>query len=325
MTELAAVGGLGHPGRPVQLIGHCPAILTAIDLAKRIAPTNIPILIVGETGTGKELLARLIHENSGRHGSLVAVDCGALPDELIESLLFGHRRGAFTGAVEHSGGLVAEANEGTLFLDELGSLSVRGQSKLLRVLETGTVRRVGEARGRSVSFRLVGTAQHGLSDMLREGHFRDDLMQRLAGAVIKLPSLRDRGEDVIRLARHFAGCEGLRLEPAAAATLARRSWPGNVRELRWMVARCALFATNETIDVRAVGMALEVGPGQLASDGPITADPSSATQLRAVCRQHRGDADRVARALGIAKSTLYRRLKIAGIRLRAFRSRAESA
>ncbi len=303
------------------IVGSSPDVLAAIHLAHLAGPTNIPVLIIGETGTGKELVARLFHQRSCRSGPLVAVDCGALPDDLLESLLFGHRRGAFTGAVEHSGGLIAEADQGTLFLDELGSLSMRGQSKLLRVLETGAVRRVGESRSQSVGFRLVATAQPGLWGMLQQGSFRDDLYQRVAGIVICMPPLRERGNDVALLASSFAESEGLHLEDEAADMLARRDWPGNIRELKWMVARCALFATGDTIGAQAVRMAMEIGPAQVSAGAP-SAIANGLTQLRVICESHRGDADVIANALGIGRSTLYRRLKHVGLRLRPFRRQA---
>jgi transcriptional regulator with PAS, ATPase and Fis domain len=306
------------------IIGSSPAVVTAVSMARKAASTDIPVLIVGETGTGKELLARLVHEESGRSGSLVAVDCGALPDELIESLLFGHRRGSFTGAVDNSRGLIAEADYGTLFMDELSSLSLRGQSKLLRVLETGAVRRVGDARSEVVGFRLVSTAQIGVAEMVGQGTFRDDLMQRVAGLVIRLPSLRERAEDIGLLAGHFASAEGLEMADEALALLSEREWPGNVRELKWMVARSALFATDGRIDAAAVDTALQMGPSQLISQ--VEEKPGIDTmRLRALCETHSGDADEVARAMGIGRSTLYRRLRSAGLSLNSFRRRAASA
>jgi DNA-binding NtrC family response regulator len=304
---------------PVSIVGSSPGLLAAVELATRVAPTNMPVLIVGETGTGKELLAQLIHELSGRDGLLVPIDCGTLPEELVESLLFGHRRGAFTGAFEHVRGLIAEADHGTLFLDELGSLSARGQAKLLRVLETGAVRRVGDVRSRIVGFRLVATAQPALSRMLVDGHFRDDLVQRVAGVVIELPALRERGEDVLLLARHFAEAEGLVLEEEAAAMLATRDWRGNVRELKSMVLRSALFATGQTIDRRAVAIAVQVGLAGLGNGGAGVDETAGVAALSAICRRCGGDPDLVAQALGTSRSGMYRRLKRAGLRLETFR------
>ncbi len=308
-----------------EIIGSSPGIVAALARARQVAPTDLPVLIVGETGTGKELLARLVHQASGRPGPLVDVDCGALPDELIESLLFGHRRGAFTGAVEHSRGLIPEAHQGTLFMDELGSLSPRGQAKLLRVLETGAVRRVGEAGSHVVDFRLVATAQVELSDLIRSGHFRQDLMQRVSGVVIRLPSLGDRGNDVPLLARHFAQSEGLSMDDEAVSILARREWPGNIRELKWMVARSVLCAADGRIGKAAVEIALEMGPRQRTALEDVRAPVGDAMHLRALCREHSGDPDEVARAMGISRSTLYRRVRQAGLDLRAFKRSAATA
>jgi DNA-binding NtrC family response regulator len=216
--------------------------------------------------------------------------------------------------------LIAEADEGTLFLDELSSLSQRGQSKLLRVLETGAVRRVGESRTRSIGFRLVATAQERLSAMMRDGLFRHDLAQRVAGIVVRLPSLRDRGDDVVHLARYFAELEGAFLDDGAAIMLAHRDWPGNVRELKWMVARCALFATDDVIDVNAVRAAMEIGLAQLSHCHDSAPPSDGLVELRTICQEHEGDPDQVARALGIGRSTLYRRLKRVGLRLESFRN-----
>ncbi len=310
-------------GDPLPIVGRSPALLAALDTARRLAATSLPILIVGETGTGKELIARYIHQASGRAGPLVDVDCGALPDDLIEALLFGHRRGAFTGALEHHEGIIENADGGTLFLDELGSLPLRGQAKLLRVLETGEIRRVGATRARSVDVRVVSTMQEDASKRLADGLFRADLMQRVAGAVIRVPPLSERPEDVIPLARHFSACTRRRLEPDAEALLFDRSWPGNVRELRWTIERAALFAVDGGIGPTAVTEALEIGPGTLFGEEPA---PGSArvTELRAACRRYGGDADRVAVALGIGRSTLYRWLKEARLELRTFKERVVS-
>lgn len=308
---------------PLDLIGTSPGLTKAVQMAKQVAPTELPVLVVGETGTGKELLTRQIHRLSGRRGALVPVDCGALPEQLVESLLFGHRKGAFTSAVDHSPGLIAAADNGTLFLDELGSLPHQSQAKLLRVLETGVVQRVGGLRGRTIGFRLVATALPDVADMVSNGHFRYDLLQRVAGVVIRLPPLRERASDVRLLARSFARYHGLELDDRATDLLARREWPGNVRELKWMLARSALFATGDVIDQEAVQLALEIGPMQLVDASDRTAAPTDGlVALRALCVEHRGDAATIADAMGIGLSTLYRRLRSAGIRLEPFRSTA---
>jgi len=294
------------------------ALLAAVDTARRLAPTSLPLLIVGETGTGKELLAQYIHRVSGRTGALVDVDCGALPEDLVESMLFGHRRGAFTGAVEHVEGIIERAHGGTLFLDEMGSLPMKSQGKLLRVLETGEVRRLGGAKSRHVDFRLVSTLQEGSSNPLSDGRFRWDLMQRVAGAVIRVPPLSERVGDIVPLARHFAGKAGIHLDADTEASLLDRPWPGNVRELKWAVERAVMFAPNGVIGRAALEEALSLGPSRMLQ-GTHAPEPSRWGELRAVCRAHRGDPDMVAQALGIGRSTLYRWLKEAGLELRQFK------
>jgi transcriptional regulator with PAS, ATPase and Fis domain len=302
-----------------EIVGSSPAILAAVQTADQIAGTDMPVLIAGETGTGKELFARHIHTRSGRPGQLIGVNCGALPADLTESLLFGHDRGAFTGAVKQSAGLVVEAHRGTLFLDELSSLRLSGQAALLRVLETGEVRRIGASGARISDFRLVATVQDDFSSVVAAGGFRRDLLQRIAGVIIRLPRLDDRPGDVPVLARHFATLDGLSITAEAEAILDAHSWPGNVRELRWAVARAALFAGAGRIGAREVTQALDLGPQTLLT----TSDDRRGFRarighLRAACEAHAGDPTEVAKALGVGRSTMYRWLNEASIELRDF-------
>jgi two-component system NtrC family response regulator len=309
-----------------EIVGSSAGILGAIQMAEQIARTDIPVLLMGETGTGKELFARYIHERSSRPGELVCVDCGALPGDLIESLLFGHDRGAFTGAVTQSSGLIVEAHDGTLFLDELSSLPLQGQAKLLRVLETGEVRRVGSSRTRSTDFRLIATVQNDFPQLIISGEFRQDLLQRVAGVIIQLPRLDDRPGDTPVLARHFAKGAGLEITDEAVRILDSHSWPGNVRELRWAVARSGLFAASGRIGGREVTQALDLGPRGLlqALDGN-GGFRERTRHLRAACEANDGDATLVAKSLGIGRSTLYRWLNEARLDLRDFRrDRAEA-
>jgi transcriptional regulator with PAS, ATPase and Fis domain len=297
-------------------------LIAALEDADRIAATDIPVLLVGETGTGKELFARYLHERSGRRGSLACVDCGALPDELVESILFGHDRGAFTHALAASEGIIAEAEGGTLLLDELSSLPLKGQAKLLRVLETGYVRRVGSSAPRSMHFRLVATVQPNIADMLRAGAFRDDLLQRVGGAIIELPRLADRGGDAVLLARHFAATNGCHIADDVQDALEEYDWPGNVRELRWTIARAVLFAPEGLIDRSVLLRSIWTGPATLrASRQRLDTDSSSrAVRLRSACELYAGDPELIARSFGIGRSTLYRWLKEDGIALATFRS-----
>ena len=301
-----------------KIVGRSPGLLAALDTARRVANTQLPVLVVGETGTGKELIARFVHRESERRGEFVDVDCGALPSELIEALLFGHKRGAFTGAIEHSQGMIARAEGGTLLLDELGSLPPQGQAKLLRVLETGEVRRVGSTRTRRVDFRLVATAQEDVRNLVADRRFRLDLLQRIAGIVIRLPSLAERPSDIVALARHFAGLRGMRTGKEAELLLRAQNWPGNIRQLRWTIERAAVFSPTGVIDAACVREALETGPGMLFEKRTST----PVTQLKALCRAHDGDPGRIADALNVGRSTLYRRLKDAGIDLQSYRQAA---
>lgn len=303
----------GGMSEPTELIGQAPAFRRALELAHRFAPTMLPVLLVGATGTGKELFARQVHAWSGRSGPLVDVDCGALPREMVESLLFGHRRGAYTGAVEASDGLIAAADGGTLFLDEVSSLSMEAQAKLLRVLETGQVRRLGDTLKRTVCFRVIAAAQEDLEQRLRDGRFRFDLYQRLSGGVIGLPSLMARGADVWALAQGFAREGGRDLLPETRALLQRHHWPGNVRELRMAVTRAVTLAGSRRIGVREVREAIALGAVAGLGLGD-TADQRGRSELEELLAACNGDVGRAAVMLGIGRSTLYRRLQSVGIR-----------
>jgi len=313
-------------------VGVSPAIKNATALIERFAPTALPILLIGATGTGKELFARHIHHHSRRSGQLVDVNCGALPQEIAESLLFGHRRGAFTGAVESVMGHLERADNGTLFLDEVLHLTLSAQVKLLRVLETGEVQPLGAGFKRRVDFRVVSAAQEDTSERLDRGLFRHDLFQRLAGIVIDLPLLADRPEDIVPLAEQFAAAHGQRLEDGTAAVLEGHDWPGNVRELRLAIERAGCLVENGTLPPGAVLDAIALGtPRERNGDRRATerrrrtADRRRARSRRsfdsllAQCEANGWDAVRLAETLGIARSTLYDRLKAAGISLRAFR------
>lgn len=309
----------GEPRNTVApLIGEAPAFVRATALARRFAPGDAPILLVGPTGTGKDLLAQHIHKWSGRSGELVDVNCAAIPELLAESTLFGHRRGSFSGAVEVSVGLLEYADGGTLFLDELCSLALSVQAKLLRALETGVVRRVGETATRPARFRPVCAVQERLDDRVRAGTFRMDLLQRVGGLVIWLPPLAERGQDVVLLARHFAAEKGRELTSEAACSIARRSWPGNVRQLKATVDRACWLAHEPVLSEEAIEEALgcgaEVGVGEEGS-----AEPAWLARVLAVCEAHGWHGGRAAEALGVHRTTLYRRLRSVGVSLRAFK------
>jgi DNA-binding NtrC family response regulator len=244
-------------GALAAIVGDDPALRAVLGRMRLVAPTATPVLVTGESGTGKELLARALHEMGSRPtGPFVAVNCGALPRELAESELFGHERGAFTGAASRRRGWFEEASGGTLVLDEIGELPLELQPKLLRVLETGRIRRVGGAGESSVSVRVVAMTLRDLGLEGRRGGFRPDLYYRLAGFELILPPLRERRGDIPFLARHFlrelAPELGPReIEPHALAALVAADWPGNVRELRNVIRRAAIL-TERRIDVTAL-------------------------------------------------------------------------
>ncbi|NUO52465.1 MAG: sigma 54-interacting transcriptional regulator [Polyangiaceae bacterium] len=242
--ELAPYDRLG------ELVGGSPAMRQVYALIERVAPTNSTVLIQGETGTGKELVARAIHERSERRGGrFLAIDCGAIPENLVESELFGHIKGSFSGATSDRVGAFEETDGGTLFFDEVGELTAPMQRKLLRALETREIRRVGENRERKVDVRVIAATHRPLARAANEGRFREDLYFRLAVVTIELPPLRARREDIPLIAQHFldrltGGTE--RVGPDLAAALLGRSWNGNVRELRnFLERRVALAATTQ--------------------------------------------------------------------------------
>jgi transcriptional regulator with GAF, ATPase, and Fis domain len=300
------------------LLGTSPAMRLATELIDRYAETRLPILIVGPTGTGKELVARHVHARSGRPGRFVPVNCAALPREMAESLLFGHRRGAFSGAVESRQGYFECAHQGTLFLDELLCLPSDGQAKLLRALDTGEIQPLGEQAERFVEARVVAAVQDEVWTDLERGSLRSDLYQRVAGIVIVLPPLAERPEDIVPIARYFTEQSGRALETGAAEVLTQYPWPGNVRELLQVIARAGQLVTNGTLP-----------PGALAESIHLGARPAQARvwhhhvagrdPLWAACEANAWDAERIAQALDLSRSQLYRRLRIAGISIRAMR------
>jgi len=236
------------------LIGTSPALARVRYLIAKVKDLAAPVLISGESGTGKELIARAIHETGcRREGPFVPVNCGAIPDHLLESELFGYARGAFTGAVRDRAGLIEEAGGGTFFLDEVGDLSFPLQAKLLRLIQEREVRRVGENRIRSVDARFISATNKNLEREIEEGNFREDLYYRLRIVVIEIPPLRERRQDLMLLLEHFAAKFGrelnkdrIRFAPRALELLAGYSWPGNVRELQNEIQRCLILSGDDT-------------------------------------------------------------------------------
>ena len=239
-----------------ELIGASPAMTPVCDLVRQVAPTRSAVLITGETGTGKELVARALHDLSPRKDELfVPINCSAIPADLLESELFGHVRGAFSGAQSDRVGKFQAADDGTLFLDEIGDMDVRLQPKLLRVLQEGVIEPLGTNRRIPVDVRIVASTNRDLDAARRDGKFREDLFFRLSVFQVKLPPLRERANDVVALAEAFLaefarelGRPALRLEPAAAALLRGYAWPGNVRELRNVMERAAVLSRGAVDD-----------------------------------------------------------------------------
>jgi len=302
------------------MIGVSSALRRAVALAERFARSHLPILIVGPTGTGKELLAQHIHCWSGRRGLLVDVNCAGLPRDLADAWLFGHRKNAFTGAGEASSGLIEAAAGGTLFLDEVCSLPVDAQAKLLRVLETGEVRRVMDTAKRAVRFGTVAAAHDRLGSALDAGVFRRDLFQRLAGIVIHLPALAQRREDLLPLAAHFASMRGRALGAGTRTALLQYAWPGNVRELVTALDRAALLSPAHDIDPAALveGIALGAPDGahDLADEGRESASAAARSQLLQALESSGWHAGRAATILGIHRATLFRRARRLGVPVR---------
>ena len=298
------------------LIGTSPAIVQARELVRRFAPSRLSILLLAPTGSGKDLLARHIHAASQRPGPLVPVNCANLPSAMADSLLFGHRRGAFSGAVETRRGHVMRAHAGTLFLDELLSLPSDVQPKLLRTLDSGEVQPLDADAAEHVDLRVVVAAQDGIGEALCEGTLRGDLYHRVAGVTIRVPPLSQRREDIGPLAAYFAGLEGRELEEGALPVLLGHPWPGNVRELRDTIIRAGGLVENGTLPPAALAEAIDLGapPGADSIDAVRLVDAERRRVLDA-CAAHGWNADRAAAVLGMSRTTLWRRLQALGVSL----------
>lgn len=296
------------------LVGRSPPFTRVLEALQRVAPSMLPVLLLGESGTGKELFARAVHENSARAtGPFVVVDCSGLTETLFESELFGHEKGAFTGATSRKPGLVDTAQGGTLFLDEIGDVPLSMQVKLLRLIESGTYRRVGSVETQHANFRLVAATHKSLEHMMARGEFRPDLYYRINVFPIALPPLRDRPDDIGLLVQSFlrrtgAGKRTLTIDAEAMAQLQRRPWPGNIRELRNVLERACLFADDGVIRVEQ----LLAGPmEQGAARGKPVRDAS--VPLAELYRTFGGTRKELAAYLGLSERTLYRRMKALGI------------
>jgi len=302
------------------LVGSSQAMAGVIKLIDRVAPTESTVLIRGETGCGKELVARAVHESSLRADQpLVAVNCGALPENLIESELFGHCRGAFTGADTARTGLFEVADGGTIFLDEIGELPLPMQAKLLRVLETGDIRRLGDNQTVHVNVRIICATHRDLEAMVQEGTFREDLMFRINTFEVCVPPLRERPEDIPALANHLLrrhrsdGAEDALFTPAAMTELMAHQWPGNVRELANVIEHAAILCDAMPIDTQHLPR--HFGKRQLRKEirdaGPMTLKELEMMAIERAIDRHDGNKPAAAEELGISLKTLYNKLNAA--------------
>ena len=293
----------------------------ALRWARKVAPTEATVLILGESGTGKELIARAVHNQSAREGAFVPVNCASIPETLLESELFGHEKGAFTGAISRQEGLVHAANGGTLFLDEIGELPHAAQARLLRMLQQREVRRVGARKAEAVDIRLVAATHRNLPKLVEREEFRADLYFRLKVVEIQLPPLCERGDDILALAEVFIsraaaklGRQPLELDAGAAAAMRRYKWPGNVRELQHAVERAVILHESGPITEELLGLPKSKPPPSVA-EGLNGEDASLEGYLRRFVLSHQDELSEteLAKRLGISRKTLWERRQRMGI------------
>jgi DNA-binding NtrC family response regulator len=288
------------------MIGKSEVMREIFALIERVAPSDATVLVTGETGTGKELVARLLHQMSHRaEKPFVSVNCGAIPASIIESQLFGHERGAFTGAIERMAGLFEQAHGGTLFLDEIGEMPLELQTRLLQVLENHRIRRLGGKEDIDVDFRLIAATNKELQRLVSDQRFRQDLFYRLFVVPINLMSLRERGEDTRLLAEHFAGefsppNAPMRITDEAITKICSHNWPGNVRELRNVIQRSILLSSENVIDAKDITFA----PIAMESLLEHNLEIKERETIVAALSQNKGNQTKTARQLGIARTTL---------------------
>ena len=300
-----------------KLLGVSPPMQELYGILERVSPTDVTVLIEGETGTGKELAARAIHDSSRRrNGPFIVVDCGAVAPNLIESELFGHEKGAFTDAVRLRQGAFELADDGTIFLDEIGELSLDLQPKLLRALDQRMYKRVGAERPESCNVRVISATNRDLEKEVKAGRFREDLFYRLSVVRICMPPLRKRKEDIAALADHLLagisreiGKNISGLSPEAAAALNTYAWPGNVRELKNILERAAALSTSSRIEVRDLFLSDKKSSNTLDGLSGKTLEEIEKAAIRATLQSVNGNKTEAAKMLGIAYSTLYEKMK----------------
>jgi two-component system, NtrC family, response regulator AtoC len=302
-----------HEGAGTGMVTEDPAMKEILATLERVANSELPVLIQGESGTGKELIARAVHQRSNRvSGPFVAVNCAAVPESLLESELFGHEKGSFTGALSRKAGLFEVADKGVLFLDEIGEVTPAVQVKLLRALETKEFFRVGATRPARTDVRIVSATNKNLKVEMQGGKFREDLYYRLNGVTLRLPPLRDRKQDVLLLAMHFLGrfAPKRNLSPRALEALKAYSWPGNVRELQMVIQRASILSSNDVIDAEDLPLDVrdrnwKAAPIPLTG---LTLEEMEREYIQTVLRENEGHRGKTARALGIDPKTLYNKL-----------------
>jgi DNA-binding NtrC family response regulator len=305
-------------------LGVSAPIRQLADLARRILASGSPVLIEGETGTGKGVLARWLHENGTRaEEAFVDINCAGLSREFLETELFGHEKGAFTGAQAAKAGLLELADRGTVFLDEIGDVDSQVQPKLLKVLEEKQFRRLGSVQDRLVDIRLIAATHQQLDRLVEERTFRSDLYYRISALVLHVPPLRERREDIPLLARHFLRVLGLSvrhadltLSPEAEQTLVRHRWPGNIRELRNVIERAVLLSNDDRLDLASLdpGLAADTA-GRQATNTQLTLLELERNHIETVLAEEEGRIEPAARRLGIHRSSLYNKIKRHGIDL----------
>jgi DNA-binding NtrC family response regulator len=302
--------------RPPDIIGESEPMQEVYRLIQRAGPSGKPILIQGDSGTGKELVARALHEASRLDDKpFVVINCAALPETLLESELFGHERGAFTGAVSVKPGLFEVADGGTLFIDEIGELAGSLQAKLLRVLEDGLLRRIGSVKERRVNVRLVAATNRDMVDEVHAGRFREDLFYRINVLTIQLPTLRRRTGDIQMLVDHFIDSEW-QIEEKVLSTFENYSWPGNVRQLQNAIERAKILAEDDWIRLKNLPPEIVTGassPHALQIGRDMDLDTVNKLHINDTFKRFHGNKARTARSLGIGRRTLYRLLEKYGI------------
>jgi DNA-binding NtrC family response regulator len=298
-------------------IGSSPAIKTLADQARKILPTESPVLILGETGTGKGVLARWLHENSNRADeAFVDLNCAGLSRELLETELFGHEKGAFTSATASKQGLFEVAHRGTIFLDEVGDVDLQIQPKLLKVLEEKRFRRVGDVRDRQVDVRLIAATHQDIGHLVREKRFRDDLYFRISTIPLAFPALRERIEDIPPMARYLLnkvaldlGRGEIQLDDGCIKALQAYSWPGNVRELRNVIERAVLLNDQKIITLQELNFDGHANVTSTIHNSRLTLLELEKQHIERVLHEEQGKVERAAKRLGIPRSSLYQKIK----------------